>query len=146
MSYVIRLQATRREGARGEIATVEDRLQRVQGILGRRQLMQWRSLLWNVEQLRRMGELLARRYPSDQTACAVVRAVDGLDDALAESDALLTEARAETAGAIEHLDEAVASLRIDLHYADQYRLHAAGLDDAEMRGARSDEHVLEAAS
>lgn len=146
MSYVVRLEASRREGARGEIATVEDRLQRVNGILGRRQLMRWRSLLWNVEQLRRMGELLARRYPSDQTACAVVRAVDGLDDALAESDALLTEARAETLGAIEHLDEAVASLRIDLHYADRYRLQAAGLNDAEIGGARTDGRVWEVAS
>ncbi|MGE3267130.1 MAG: hypothetical protein AB7P40_00170 [Chloroflexota bacterium] len=146
MSYVIRLEATRREGARGEIATVEDRLQRVQAIMGRRQLMQWRSVLWNVEQLRRVGELLGRRYPSDQTACAVVRIVDGLDDALAESDALMTEARAETTGAIEHLDEAVASLRIDLHYADQYRLYAAGLNDEQIRRPRADGQILEAAS
>ena len=121
----------RRAGARGEFATVEERLLRVNKIMRSRLLVVWRRLLWWAEQSRRQAELQHRLHPSDLTH-AMLRTADALDEALVDADALMTEAWAEIDGAQRHLDEAIGSLRIDLHYADLYKLGEAGLDEAQL--------------
>jgi hypothetical protein len=130
----------RREGARGEIATVEERLLRVNTILSRRLLINRRSGLWCIEQLRQQTAMQAALHPSPLTQ-AMRRTVELLDAVLWELDDLLTEARAETTGALTHLDEAVAALRIDLYYADRFKLQAAGLDEAQLDAVLSGERA-----
>lgn len=136
----------RREGARGEIATVEERLARINTILSRRQrVLHWNSVQWHIEQLRRQIKLMEERRPTASTR-AMSDTVEGLDRLLADLDDVLTELRAETAGAVSHIHDAAAALRIDLYLADKYRLHAAGLDEAQLDSALNGERLLETAS
>lgn len=132
MSAFSRQDLMRRDGARGEIATVEERLDRVTAILSHRQrVFPWRALLWDLEQLHRQIDRLERRGATDSTR-AMRQVVQHLERGLDDLDAVLTEARAETDGAQRHLTEAVAALRIDLSLADQMRLKAAQLEEADL--------------
>ena len=74
------------------------------------------------------------------------RTVDGLDDDLAEMDALLAEARGEIAGALRHLDNVGPAVRIDQFLADQMRLANAGLNDGQLDAVLNGARPLEKAS
>lgn len=132
MSALTRQSHQQREGARGEIATVEDRLSVIVGLVSRRQrVLPWKSVLWHIEQLRRQITRLEGRRPTDATR-AMRETVEGLDRLFGDLDTVLAELRAEATGAQEHLSDAMAALRIDLHLADQFRLQAAGLEESHL--------------
>ena len=125
-----RYDLLRREGARGEIATVEERVERMSWLLSHRQrVLPWRSLLWDLEQLHRQIDRLEGRGRTDSTR-AMRDVLEHLERGLADLDAVLTELRAEADGTGRHLKAAISTLTIDLTLADQYRLYAAGLDAA----------------
>lgn len=141
MRAVTRADHQRRQGTLGEIDTVRERLERIEWLLGRRQLLLWGSVVWWIEQVRRQAE----RVPSLLRA-PLLRAIDALDNHLAEIDSLLTEARVETVGALEHLGNVVPAVRIDQFLADQMRLANAGLSDGELDAFVNGQQRLEAAS
>lgn len=127
MRAVTRADHQRRQGTLGEIDTVTERLERVESVLARRQLLVWRRIMWWIEQQRQQAALLPSRFSGP-----MARTIDGLDDDLAEMDALIAEARGETAGALAHLGNVVAAVRIDQFLADQMRLANAGLSDGDL--------------
>ncbi len=141
MSAITRADSQRRQGTLGEIDTVRERLESAEKTLTKRQLLVWRRILWWVEQQYQQAERMPAGYGEP-----LARVVAGLDRDLAEMDALVTEARAEVAGALRHLDNVVPAVRIDQYLADQMRLANAGLNDGQLDAVLNGARPLEKAS
>lgn len=122
----------RRTGTLGELETVVERLDRAVEIWSDDEQPRWSAVFWLVEQLRREAGWIAAHYPSGtiaSMAAAMIRNLDTVGDRLEEIGRFEAEVRAEVQGAAHHVDAAYESCRLDQHFADQYRLQAAGLDE-----------------
>lgn len=87
----------------------------------------WTSLLWFDEKTHQLVERIAERHGGESVVIGLQNCLRERDKVIAKVDRLEVQARAQIRGMEDLIVSAKQGSRMEAHYADQWRLHAADL-------------------